>query len=136
MPDLSDALIASTSGPTTMVPGQAGATPPTLWTPTEAAAQRFVEFFTVNIRNSNTREACARAAELSNWCGMQGLIDLAAIGPVHVAVCIETLQARLSALSAKLHLAAIRMLFDWLVAGQVVPSNPASSMRGLKHSVK
>jgi integrase/recombinase XerD len=27
------------------------------------------------------------------------------------------------------------MLFDWLVVGQVVPSNPASSVRGPKHSV-
>ncbi len=28
------------------------------------------------------------------------------------------------------------MLFDWLVAGQVVPCNPASSVRGPKHVVK
>ena len=28
------------------------------------------------------------------------------------------------------------MLFDWLVVGQVVPTNPASSVRGPKHSVK
>ena len=28
------------------------------------------------------------------------------------------------------------MLFDWLVVGQVVPSNPAESVRGPKHVVK
>ena len=28
------------------------------------------------------------------------------------------------------------MLFDWLVVGQVMPSNPASVVRGPKHSVK
>ena len=28
------------------------------------------------------------------------------------------------------------MLFDWLVVGQVIPSNPASSVRGPRHSVK
>jgi hypothetical protein len=28
------------------------------------------------------------------------------------------------------------MLFDWLVTGQVVPFNPASSVRGPKHVVK
>ncbi|MCK6500221.1 MAG: tyrosine-type recombinase/integrase [Nitrospira sp.] len=36
----------------------------------------------------------------------------------------------------KQHLAAIRMLFDWLVVGQVVPFNPAASVRGPKHVVK
>ena len=28
------------------------------------------------------------------------------------------------------------MLFDWLVVGQVMPMNPASSMRGPRHSVR
>ena len=36
----------------------------------------------------------------------------------------------------KQQLAAIRMLFDWLVVGQVMPINPASSVRGPKHVVK
>ncbi len=36
----------------------------------------------------------------------------------------------------KLHLAAVRMLFDWLVAGQVVPINPAHSVREPKDVVK
>ena len=36
----------------------------------------------------------------------------------------------------KQHLAAIRMLFDWLVTRQIVPANPASSVRGPKHVVK
>jgi integrase len=36
----------------------------------------------------------------------------------------------------KQHLAAIRMLFDWLVVGQVIAVNPASPVRGPKHSVK
>lgn len=36
----------------------------------------------------------------------------------------------------KQRLAAIRMLFDWLVVGQVLPMNPASSVRGPRHSVK
>ena len=34
------------------------------------------------------------------------------------------------------HLAAIRMLFDWLVIGQIVEVNPASSVRGPKYVVK
>lgn len=36
----------------------------------------------------------------------------------------------------KQHLAAIKMLFDWLVTGQIVPTNPAASVRGPKHVVK
>jgi len=40
-----------------------------------------------------------------------------------------------SAPPAKQKLAAIRMLFDWLVTGQIVPTNPASSVRGPKHIV-
>ena len=38
--------------------------------------------------------------------------------------------------TVKQHLAAIRMLFDWLVVGQVVAINPAHSVRGPKHVVK
>ncbi len=36
----------------------------------------------------------------------------------------------------KQELAAIRMLFDWLVVGQVMPTNPASSVRGPTYVVK
>ena len=38
--------------------------------------------------------------------------------------------------SVKLYLAGIWMLFDWLVGCQVLPVNPASAVRGPKHSVK
>jgi hypothetical protein len=36
----------------------------------------------------------------------------------------------------KQQLAAVRMLFDWLITGQVAPSNPASAERGPTHVVK
>jgi site-specific recombinase XerC len=36
--------------------------------------------------------------------------------------------------TVKARLAAIRHLFDWLVTGQVVPVNPASSVRGPSHT--
>lgn len=110
---------------------------PALFAPTPVAAKRTVEFFTAHIRNPNTRRAYAWAAsQFSDWCAEHDLVDLAGIEPVHVAAYVETLQTRLSAPSVKQHLAAIRMLFDWLVVGQVVPHNPASSVRGPKHSVK
>jgi site-specific recombinase XerC len=36
----------------------------------------------------------------------------------------------------KQHLAAIRMLFDYLVVGQILAINPAHAVRGPKHSIK
>jgi len=42
----------------------------------------------------------------------------------------------LSAPTVKLRLAAIRHLFDWLVIGQVVPHNPAASVRGPSHTTR
>ena len=53
-----------------------------------------------------------------------------------VAAYVEQLSGALSAPSVKQHLAALRMLFDWIVVGQVLPFNPASSVRGPKHVVK
>ena len=38
--------------------------------------------------------------------------------------------------TVKQHLAAIRMLFGWLVVGQVLAINPAHAVRGPKHVVK
>jgi site-specific recombinase XerC len=53
-----------------------------------------------------------------------------------VAAYIESLQTRLAAPSIKVHLAGIRMLFDWLVVGQVLALNPAAAVRGPKYSVR
>ena len=66
----------------------------------------------------------------------RGIRELEQIRPVVIAGYIEELTGRQSAPTVKQHLAAIRMLFDWLVTGQVVPTNPASSVRGPKYVVK
>jgi site-specific recombinase XerD len=98
------------------------------------AAERFYEFFTATIRNQNTRRAYARsAARFFAWCGERGF-GLHQIRPIVVAAYIE--QHRGAKPSVKVSLAAIRMLFDWLVIGQIVPTNPASSVRGPKHVVR
>jgi site-specific recombinase XerD len=102
----------------------------------DEAAWRYVEFFTANIRNPNTRRAYARAcARFFAWCEERSLTP-AAIRPHDVATYIEQLQNEASAPSVKQQLAAIRMLFNWLVTGQVVPTNPAAAVRGPKHVVK
>lgn len=98
-----------------------------------AAARRYLEFFAARIRNANTRAAYARAAwDFFGWCGQHDLA-LAAVGPVHVAAWVEGIGRELSAPSVKQRLAAVRMLFDWLVVGQVVPNNPAAPVRGPRH---
>ena len=101
------------------------------------ARRRFLEFFTANIRNRNTRAAYARAvAQFFRWCEARGLRDLNRLEPVHVAAYVEQLGTSHAAPSVKQHLAAVRMLFDWLVVGQVVRANPASVVRGPRHVVK
>lgn len=111
---------------------------PVLFAPTPDAARRYVEFFTANTRNPHTRRAYARAAtEFAVWCsGPAGIAELRDIEPVHVAAYIETLQDRLAPPSIKQQLAAIRMLFDWLVIGQQLATNPAAPVRGPRYTVK
>src|SRR5438309_1832696 len=100
------------------------------------AKRRFLEFFTVNIRNPNTRAAYGRAASaFLAWCEDRGISELRELQPVHVAAYIEQLGRDRSAPTVKQHLACLRMLFDWLVTGQVIPSNPAHAVRGPRHSV-
>src|SRR6266513_2517893 len=102
----------------------------------EKAWWRFIEFFTANIRNKNTREAYGRAVvRFCDWCTGKKL-TLQQLSPFLIAAYIEELGTTLARPSVKQHLAAIRMLFDFLVVGQIVPMNPASSVRGPKHVVK
>jgi integrase/recombinase XerD len=100
------------------------------------ATRRFIEFFTANIRNRNTRAAYAFAvARFARWCDTKGLA-LTQLTPVIVAAYIEELGQHLDKPSVKQHLAALRMLFDYLVTGQVLLMNPAYAVRGPKHVVK
>jgi integrase/recombinase XerD len=100
------------------------------------AARRFVEFFAATIRNRNTRQAYAQAiGQFFHWCEGRG-IELHNISPIAIGAYIEDLNSKRSAPTVKQHLAAIRMLFDWLVTGHIVPVNPAWSIRGPRHVVK
>ncbi len=98
--------------------------------------KRFLEFFTANIRNPNSRAAYARAVgQFLQWCEVRG-VALTDIEPMIVAAYIEKLTKEREPQTVKQHLAAIRMLFDWFVVGQVMPFNPASSVRGPKYSIR
>lgn len=75
----------------------------------EQAGWRYIEFFTANIRNPNTRRAYARAcSRFFSWCEDRGL-ELITIRPVHVATWIEQLQEKHGAPGVKQQLAAVRM---------------------------
>ena len=103
----------------------------------DRAARRFLEFFAATIRNKNTRMAYYRAAvKFFAWCDQHKIGEIADIEPVHVAAYVEALAKDFEKRTVKQRLAAIRMLFDWLVTGQIVATNPAHSVRGPKHVVK
>jgi site-specific recombinase XerD len=103
----------------------------------ERASIRFLEFFASAIRNPHTRRAYARAAgDFLTWCAGTGVTSITAVQPLHVAAWIELQTQTLSAPTVKQRLAAIRNLFDWLVTGQIVPVNPAASVRGPAHSAR
>jgi len=110
--------------------------PAPLFAPTPKAAQRFVEFFTAQIENDHTRKAYLNATRrFAAWCQAHALAELTQVQPFHVAAFIKDLRGEFSPPTVKQHLAAIRMLFDWLVTGHVLDVNPAHAVRGPKYVV-
>src|SRR5260370_35891599 len=74
-------------------------------------SERFIEFFTANIRNRNTRIAYALAVrQFFDWCEQRGL-GLEAIRPTTVAGYIEQLAGEMPTPSVNQQLAASRQLF-------------------------
>ena len=114
----------------------------------DRAARRFLDFFAASIENDNTRMAYYRAAcSFFAWLEQHGIGELPDIEPFHVAAYLKALkvsdtgspavkQRTAAKPTIKQHLAAIRMLFDWLIVGQVLAINPAHAVRGPKHVVK
>jgi site-specific recombinase XerD len=120
-----------------LVPITASPLPALISAAGDRAGLRFMEFFAANIRNPHTRRAYIRAVtDFLAWCEDHGVRSIAQVQPLHVAGWIELQAREHSAPTAKLRLAAIRHLFDWLVIGQIVPVNPAASVRGPRHVVK
>jgi site-specific recombinase XerD len=68
------------------------------------------------------------------WCENHRLA-LDDIEPIAIAAYIEELGSQIARPSVKQHLAAIRQLFDYLVTGGILLSNPAGSVRGPKYVV-
>jgi site-specific recombinase XerD len=97
------------------------------------ATKKFFEFFTVPIRNKNTRIAYYHAiGQFLTWCGRAGFQSLEDIEPITVAAYIE--QHPGSPPTVKQHMAAIRMLFSWLTEKGILAMNPAREVKTQKFS--
>lgn len=108
-----------------------------LYAPTPKAAQRVLEFFTAQINNDHTRKAYLNATRrFADWCAAHGLQQLDQVQAFHVAAFVKHLQGQFTPPTVKQHLAALRMLFDWLVTGHVIAVNPAHAVHGPKYVVK
>jgi site-specific recombinase XerD len=119
------------------IPESSELAPAKLFAPTPKAARRVVEFFTAQINNDHTRRAYVNATRrFSEWCAGQGIDHLSSVQPIHVAAFVKQLQSEFAPPTVKQHLAALRMLFDWLVTGHVLDVNPAHAVRGPKYVVK
>jgi site-specific recombinase XerC len=92
-----------------------------------AAGRRFAvredkkRFETVYTHGANEADVCSREVlgawnylKVLRWCGLNQVIQPRFINKRVI----------------------IRMLFDWLVLGQIIPANPASVVRGPKHVIK
>jgi site-specific recombinase XerD len=108
---------------------------PSIFTARPGTRARMRDFFSSHIRNPNTRRAYMEAVrQFSGFCADLGILDLAQVEPVHVAAFVEAQLKLHSKPTVKVRLAALRMLFDWMVVGQVLPVNPAHAVRGPKHT--
>jgi integrase len=76
---------------------------------------------------------CAGRHAIFTWCERHRVHTLDRMTPIVIAAYVEN--HPMAAPTMKQHLVAIRMLFDFLVTGQIVQMNPASSVRGPKHVV-
>ena len=131
---MSEALVPAGAEPVVVADGKADVVLPALIVDAGPdAVARFLEFFAGRIANARTRAAYGRAAgQFLAWCKVRRL-GLGSVSPLHVAAYIRTHPG--SVPTVKQHLAAIRMLCDWLVVSQVLPVNPATAVRGPKHVV-
>jgi site-specific recombinase XerD len=120
----------------TILPSSHAGVPAVVTAAGAKATKRYIEFFTAEIRNPRTRRAYAGVIrKFFAWCERHR-VTLESVEPVHVAAFVEQLGRKIAPPSVKQHLAAVRMLYDWMVVGQVVSVNPAASVRGPKHIVK
>ena len=94
-----------------------------------AAVGRFLEFFAGRIANARTRAAYGRAVGQISSGGARARAPAARRLPAPRGRLHPDAPPDRSR-PLKQHLAATRMLGDWLVVNQVLPVNPAAAVRG------
>lgn len=116
------------------LPNIFGEDPPFLIANAGHAAQfAWEEFFYGALRNSHTRRAYGHATkQFLAWCERRGL-QLHQVSPRDVGQYFDSVA--LSPVTQKLHLSAIRRLFDFLVNRHAVVLNPAATVRTERHQV-
>ena len=104
---------------------------PELAAAAERAGMRFLEFSRPT-SSTSTRAGPMPAPPMNSWRGARALACVDRRRPAGARRHLDRgRHARARGADVKQRLAAIRHLFDWLVTGQVVPVNPAVSVRGL-----
>lgn len=99
----------------------------------DAARFAWDEFFEGELANPHTRKNYAHAVrQFLDWCEGQQL-ELVRIAPGHVGRYFRELPVAIP--TKKLHLAAIRKLFDRLVNRHAVVINPAATVKAERYSV-
>jgi site-specific recombinase XerD len=92
-------------------------------------AERLTLGFLSGIPNANTRAAYEGAVlRFTDWCESREL-TINEITPFVVRAYAKQMQSEYAAGTVRQHLAAIRLLFNHLVAGGVIPMNPAAAVR-------
>jgi site-specific recombinase XerD len=100
-----------------------------------AGTEAFIEFFVATLRNPHTRLAYAKAVfRFTAWLERDAKVDnLKLLKAWHIATYIESmLKDGLRAATVKQSLSAIRQLCDFLVVRQILPTNPATSVKAPK----
>jgi site-specific recombinase XerD len=96
----------------------------------ENAIRGFQDFFDHFVRSKNTRTAYLHAiGRFFVWCHRRKLTRLSDIRPPLVKAYLKVLEESVQKSTVKQHLAAIRMLFDRLVAEQAIEENPTRGVR-------
>ena len=100
----------------------------------ENGIRRLNDFFVIRLNNPNTRQAYAQAiGQFIAWCSSRGL-SLSQVDSETVTSYVN--QHPGSAPTVKQHRAALRMMFDWMVSGGVIPVNPARPVQGPRYAIR
>jgi len=105
----------------------------------DVIVEGFKTFFLGKLRNPNTRRAyeCSAEAFLTFAITRYGVTRLDSITPVHIAGWLDAMALQgLTAPTLKQRLAALVTLFEFLVAEQIVPRNPAKIVDGPRHVIQ